>query len=128
MATLRLVPQTGAPLEITEDRATVGRDPVCELVVADGSISRRHATLERRGTAWYVVDLGSANGTTRPLLANVRPAYAVISVGRGNPYGHPHRPTLKRLKAFARRIARTDKNGDVTIRTDGRAISLTTDR
>jgi len=64
MATLRLVPQTGAPLEITEDRATVGRDPVCELVVADGSISRRHATLERRGTAWYVVDLGSANGTT----------------------------------------------------------------
>ncbi len=64
MATLRLVPQTGAPLEITEDRVTVGRDPVCEVVVADGSVSRRHASLERRGTAWYVVDLGSANGTT----------------------------------------------------------------
>lgn len=64
MATLRLVPQTGAPLEITEAGATVGRDPVCEVVVPDGSVSRRHATLERRGAAWYVVDLGSANGTT----------------------------------------------------------------
>jgi len=64
MATLRLVPTTGAPLEITEDRTTVGRDPACGVAISDGSVSRRHANLERRETAWYVVDLGSANGTT----------------------------------------------------------------
>ncbi len=41
----------------------VGRDPSCEIVVTDGSVSRRHARLERRGVAWWVVDQGSANGT-----------------------------------------------------------------
>jgi predicted component of type VI protein secretion system len=32
-------------------------------VVADGSVSRKHARLERRGLVWWVVDQGSANGT-----------------------------------------------------------------
>jgi hypothetical protein len=41
----------------------VGREPSCEIVVTDGSVSRRHARLEKRGEAWWVVDQGSANGT-----------------------------------------------------------------
>jgi predicted component of type VI protein secretion system len=32
-------------------------------VVADGSVSRKHARLERRGLVWWVVDQSSANGT-----------------------------------------------------------------
>jgi FHA domain/Domain of unknown function (DUF4864) len=63
MAALRLVPASAAPVEITKDSVLVGRDPTCDLVVADGSVSRRHARLERRGEAWAVVDQGSANGT-----------------------------------------------------------------
>jgi FHA domain/Domain of unknown function (DUF4864) len=63
MAALRLVPPTGAPVDVTKDSVLVGRDPTCDLVVADGSVSRRHARLERRGEAWAVVDQGSANGT-----------------------------------------------------------------
>jgi len=62
MATLRLVPATGAPVEIQKD-VLVGRDPSCDVVVSDGSVSRRHARIEQRGSGWAVVDQGSANGT-----------------------------------------------------------------
>ena len=64
MLSLRLVPVSGNPFEVTRDKSLVGRDPGCELVVTDGSVSRRHARLELRGGAtWWVVDQGSANGT-----------------------------------------------------------------
>jgi hypothetical protein len=63
MATLRLVPVSGQPIDVVKDQTVVGRDPSCEIVVADGSVSRRHARLERRGGIWWVVDQGSANGT-----------------------------------------------------------------
>jgi hypothetical protein len=63
MASLRLVPVSGDPIEVTRDQSLVGRDPSCEIVVTDGSVSRRHARLEKRGGAWFVVDQGSANGT-----------------------------------------------------------------
>ena len=64
MAALRLVPTSGAaPIDVSSDSALVGRDPTCDVVVSDGSISRKHARLERRGEEWAVVDQGSANGT-----------------------------------------------------------------
>ena len=65
MAVLRLVPSQGSPVpvEITQDKVVVGREPTCDLVVSDGSVSRKHATIERRGNGWAVVDQGSANGT-----------------------------------------------------------------
>lgn len=63
MPTLRLVPTSGAPLEVTKDSSMVGRDPSCDFAVSDGSISRRHARIEKRGDSWAIVDQGSANGT-----------------------------------------------------------------
>lgn len=63
MATLRLVPVSGQPIDVVKDQTVVGRDPSCEIVVADGSVSRRHSRLELRGGIWWVVDQGSANGT-----------------------------------------------------------------
>jgi hypothetical protein len=63
MAMLRLVPATGMPVEVAQDSVLIGRDPACEIVLTDGSVSRKHARIERRGEAWFVVDQGSANGT-----------------------------------------------------------------
>jgi FHA domain len=63
MANLRLVPGSGPPIEVSKDEALVGRDPGCDVVVADGSVSRRHAKIQRRGESFTVVDQGSANGT-----------------------------------------------------------------
>jgi hypothetical protein len=63
MSSLRLVPVSGPPIDVAKDQSMVGRDPGCEIVVTDGSVSRRHARLEQRAGAWWVVDQGSANGT-----------------------------------------------------------------
>ncbi len=63
MANLRLIPGSGPAIEVTKDEALVGRDPGCDVVVADGSVSRRHAKIQRRGDGFTVVDQGSANGT-----------------------------------------------------------------
>jgi hypothetical protein len=56
MATLRLIPASGAPIEVGQDSVLLGRDPSCDVVLNEGSVSRRHARLERRGAEWTVVD------------------------------------------------------------------------
>ncbi|HTS01004.1 MAG TPA: FHA domain-containing protein [Thermoanaerobaculia bacterium] len=43
-------------------RAVVGRDADCDVVLSSRSVSRKHAILEKKGEAWVVRDLGSANG------------------------------------------------------------------
>lgn len=65
MSSLRLIPATGRPLEVTPEHsgAVVGRSSEADFTLEDGSVSRRHARLEWRGDGWFVVDLGSANGT-----------------------------------------------------------------
>jgi pSer/pThr/pTyr-binding forkhead associated (FHA) protein len=41
----------------------VGRDEGVDILVDEALVSRRHARIERRGDAWYVVDLDSTNLT-----------------------------------------------------------------
>jgi FHA domain/DUF1707 SHOCT-like domain len=45
------------------DRFTIGREPGCDLVISDITVSRRHADLTRLGDYWLLSDLGSLNGT-----------------------------------------------------------------
>src|SRR5262245_22778031 len=84
MAVLRLVPVAGAAIEIDKDQAIVGREPACDVFVNDGSVSRRHARLERRGSAWFVVDQGSANGT---YLESQRVSDALLRPGQELRFG-----------------------------------------
>jgi hypothetical protein len=44
-------------------RFTIGRDPACDLVLPDVSVSRWHAGLKRDAAGWMLDDLGSTNGT-----------------------------------------------------------------
>lgn len=41
----------------------IGRHPACDVVVADDTVSRRHARLTFRDGGWIVQDLDSTNGT-----------------------------------------------------------------
>lgn len=67
---------------------------------------------------------GSKTSTTEPFLEAVAPSVAVISAGYGNSFGHPHRDILARLVERHAAILRTDLDGLVTIRTDGRGLTL----
>jgi competence protein ComEC len=58
---------------------------------------------------------GSADPGLPALLRAVRPALAVISVGAGNPYGHPAPATLAALAAAGVPVRRTDRDGPVEV-------------
>ena len=58
---------------------------------------------------------GSKSSSSNAFLKAVSPESAVISLGQGNSYGHPHEEALKRLGKYCKNIFRTDKNGTVVI-------------
>jgi pSer/pThr/pTyr-binding forkhead associated (FHA) protein len=41
----------------------VGRDPACDLILADKTVSGQHARLSYQMTQWWVEDLQSTNGS-----------------------------------------------------------------
>jgi beta-lactamase superfamily II metal-dependent hydrolase len=68
---------------------------------------------------------GSQYSSSAPFLAAVQPQVAVIGVGP-NSYGHPAQEALDRLAAAGATVLRTDRNGTVTVTTDGVAWTVTT--
>jgi len=62
---------------------------------------------------------GSSTSSTPLFLDAVRPATAVISVGRNNKFRHPSPPVVDRLQALCGTLARTDEDGAVIFETDG---------
>jgi competence protein ComEC len=71
---------------------------------------------------------GSNTSSIDPFLDAVSPVFAVISDGFENSFRHPHPKVLERLNDRHAGIFRTDRDGLVTIRTDGRRISVETFR
>jgi competence protein ComEC len=66
---------------------------------------------------------GSRGSTGGELLDSLRPLAAVISVGR-NDYGHPSPETLDRLGARQIPVLRTDRDGTVSVTTDGTRMTV----
>jgi competence protein ComEC len=69
---------------------------------------------------------GSRTSSTESFLSAANPAFAIISVGVDNSYGHPNRDVLERLGEHHAEVLRTDRNGLVTVRTDGRHLNVET--
>lgn len=69
---------------------------------------------------------GSRTSSTESFLEAANPMFAIISVGTDNSYGHPNRDVLERLNEHHAAVFRTDRNGLVTVRTDGRHLSIGT--
>ena len=69
---------------------------------------------------------GSDTSSGEEFLRMTDPEIALISCGRNNSYGHPHKETTDRLKSIGSRIYRTDESGCISIRTDGRSILVDT--
>lgn len=77
-------------------------------------------------TVLKVAHHGSTNGLTEDFLKVVRPAVAIISVGKDNKYGHPSANTTNLLKKYATQIYRTDQNGSIEISFDGESYHIKT--
>jgi hypothetical protein len=58
-----LIGPDGQEVRLGAGRHTIGRLPDCDLHLDDSTVSRQHAAVVRRGDKWWVLDLGSTNGT-----------------------------------------------------------------
>lgn len=61
---------------------------------------------------------GAGSSSSRSFIKAVSPEVAVISVGEGNSYGHPHSDTLAILNEVGADIYRTDEQGTVVVTAD----------
>lgn len=66
---------------------------------------------------------GSSSSSSKEFLDKVNPKIAVISCGKNNKYGHPHRETLTELKNRKVQIYRTDVDGSIVLVSDGKKIA-----
>ena len=68
---------------------------------------------------------GSRNSSTEKFLRQVQPAYALISAGKGNRYGHPHKETVERLTDTGSIVYSTQENGAIIAEVeDGEILRL----
>ena len=72
---------------------------------------------------------GSSDPGLADELAVLRPRVAVISVGAHNDYGHPRADTLAALHARpGLAVYRTDESGRIVLESDGRSLTVRTER
>lgn len=97
------------------------------LLPGDAGFAMEAARAARigRATLLKVGHHGSAGSTGAAWLAAVRPAVCVVPVG-ANRYGHPHPAVLEALRRAGCATWRTDRDGLVTIVTDGVSVTVRT--
>lgn len=62
---------------------------------------------------------GSDTSSSRAFLSAVNPEYTVISAGKDNKYGHPHKEVLDILSGFKIPFFSTIDHGNIIFKTDG---------
>ena len=89
---------------------------------AEGRMLRKDYLL--RSDILKVPHHGSSSSSSPLFLERVKPTYAILTVGERNVGRLPHPEILKRYFQLGTQVYRTDKNGAVTVVTDGEKIEL----
>ena len=58
---------------------------------------------------------GSSTSSSKEFLDQVNPSLIIISCGKNNDYGHPHKETIERYNKLGATIYRTDECGDILV-------------
>lgn len=121
-------------------------------IMANGQIRLREALQHGKGSlsdnkGWvslikmphhgaYNDNSGFQDSSLYSLLEEYEPSYFIISVGKNNRYGHPHQETLDLLEQYTKvkglnwgdHIYRTDEQGDIFVRSNGKELSVQASR
>lgn len=89
----------------------------------EASIAARYGS-ELKSQVLKAPHHGSKTSSSAAYLRLVQPETCVISCGAGNDYGHPHKETLKKYAAIHAKTYETDKNGTITITSDGKSYEV----
>lgn len=90
---------------------------------AEGTIAAQFGS-ELKSQVLKAPHHGSKTSSSAAYLRLVQPEVCVISCGAGNDYGHPHKETLKKYQALHAKVLETDKNGTITITSDGKGYDV----
>ena len=71
---------------------------------------------------------GSSTSSSEAFIEAISPKYGIISCGVDNSYGHPHREVLEVINKMNIKTYRTDKQGEITITSDGSNIDIKTEK
>ncbi len=71
---------------------------------------------------------GSITSNSEEFLIKTGAKYAVVSCGQNNDYGHPHKEVTERFKNLGIKYYRTDYDGDIIFGSDGKDITVRTER
>ncbi len=63
MLVVRQGSKRGSQIMLDQDETTLGRHPESDVFLDDVTVSRRHATVTRTDSGFFVTDAGSLNGT-----------------------------------------------------------------
>ena len=71
---------------------------------------------------------GSDTSSSYVFLREVMPQYTVVSVGKGNSYGHPSDEVLSRFRDLGTEVYRTDMQGHIIAESDGKTVTFRTEK
>ena len=123
--------------ELTPDRGPNDNSFVMRISYGERSLlfvgdaeHAEEADLVQRAGPWLRADVlkvghhGSRTSTTPAFLAAVDPSLAIVSCGVRNRFGHPAPVTLATLATSRARVLRTDREGSITVTTDGHTLQV----
>lgn len=97
----------------TGDLEGAGEEALQNII--SSASTRQSYHIPEHYTVLKVAHHGSKNSTCEQLLDRLKPECALISCGRKNRYGHPHKELLERLASSGADIRRTDESGALSV-------------
>ncbi len=95
-------------------------------ILSEGENELCRSGRELASTVIKVPHHGSKSSSSHRFLKKVKPEVAVISAGYKNVFGFPHEKVLKRYEELGARVYRTDQDGAIEIKNDGKKLEIKT--